>query len=154
MKKISDHISYKEAVNSNYAKQYKIENKPNAAHIKNMELIAEKVFEPLRDWVKYPIRINSMFRSEDLNHGIKGAPRSQHLTGNAIDLTSMGGKSNLEMFHYIKDNLDFDQLIWEFGSENPQWLHVSYKNKKDNRKQVLVTKRKGKYFTWSECETC
>jgi len=154
MKKISDHISYKEAVNSNYAKQYKIENKPTAAHIKNMELIAEKVFEPLRDWVKYPIRINSMFRSEDLNRGIKGAPRSQHLTGNAIDLTSMGGKSNLEMFHYIKDNLDFDQLIWEFGSENPRWLHVSYKNKKDNRKQVLVTKRKGKYFTWSECETC
>jgi len=154
MKKISDHISYKEAVNSNYAKQYKIENKPTAAHIKNMELIAEKVFEPLRDWVKYPIRINSMFRSEDLNRGIKGAPRSQHLTGNAIDLTSMGGKSNLEMFHYIKDNLDFDQLIWEFGSENPRWLHVSYKNKKDNRKQVLVIKRKGKYFTWSECETC
>ena len=154
MKKISDHISYKEAVNSNYAKQYKIENKPTAAHIKNMELIAEKVFEPLRDWVKYPIKINSMFRSEDLNRGIKGAPRSQHLTGNAIDLTSMGGKSNLEMFHYIKDNLDFDQLIWEFGSENPQWLHVSYKNKKDNRKQVLVIKRKGKYFTWSECETC
>ena len=154
MKKISDHISYKEAVNSNYAKQYKIENKPTAAHIKNMELIAEKVFEPLRDWVKYPIRINSMFRSEDLNRGIKGAPRSQHLTGNAIDLTSMGGKSNLDMFHYIKDNLDFDQLIWEYGSENPRWLHVSYKNKKDNRKQVLVIKRKGKYFTWSECETC
>tara|TARA_R110000787_G_scaffold71970_1_gene160377 strand:+ start:55 stop:519 length:465 start_codon:yes stop_codon:yes gene_type:complete len=154
MKKISDHISYKEAVNSNYAKQYKIENKPTAAHIKNMELIAEKVFEPLRDWVKYPIRINSMFRSEDLNRGIKGAPRSQHLTGNAIDLTSMGGKTNLDMFHYIKDNLDFDQLIWEYGSENPRWLHVSYKNKKDNRKQVLVIKRKGKYFTWSECETC
>ena len=154
MKKISDHISYKEAVNSNYAKQYKIENKPTAAHIKNMELIAEKVFEPLRDWVKYPIKINSMFRSEELNRGIKGAPRSQHLTGNAIDLTSMGGKTNLDMFHYIKDNLDFDQLIWEYGSENPRWLHVSYKNKKDNRKQVLVIKRKGKYFTWSECETC
>ena len=154
MKKISDHISYKEAVNSNYAKQYKIENKPTAAHIKNMELIAEKVFEPLRDWVKYPIKINSMFRSEELNRGIKGASRSQHLTGNAIDLTTMGGKSNKEMFFYIKDNLDFDQLIWEYGSENPRWLHVSYKNKKDNRKQVLVIKRKGKYFTWSECETC
>jgi hypothetical protein len=154
MKKISDHISYKEAVNSNYAKQYKIENKPSAAHIKNMELIAEKVFEPLRDWVKAPIKINSMFRSKELNSGINGAPRSQHLTGNAIDLTSMGGKSNLEMFHYIKDNLDFDQLIWEFGAENPQWLHVSYKNKKDNRKQVLVTKRKGRYFTWSDCKDC
>jgi len=95
-----------------------------------------------------------MFRSEALNKGIKGAPRSQHLTGNAIDLTSMGIKSNLEMFHYIKDNLDFDQLIWEFGEEEPIWLHVSYKNKKDNRKKVLVTKRQGKYYTWDDCENC
>jgi hypothetical protein len=154
MKKISNHISYKEATHSNYAKQYKISNKPTAAHIKNMELIAEKVFEPLREWVKGPIKVNSMFRSEALNKGIKGAPRSQHLTGNAIDLTSMGIKSNLEMFHYIKDNLDFDQLIWEFGEEEPIWLHVSYKNKKDNRKKVLVTKRQGKYYTWDDCENC
>lgn len=154
MKKISNHISYKEATHSNYAKQYKISNKPTAAHIKNMELIAEKVFEPLREWVKGPIKVNSMFRSEDLNRGIKGAPNSQHLTGNAIDITTMGKKSNLEMFHYIKDNLDFDQLIWEFGEEDPMWLHVSYKNKKDNKKQVLVTKRQGKYYTWDDCENC
>lgn len=154
MKKISNHISYKEATHSDYAKQYKISNKPTAAHIKNMELIAEKVFEPLREWVKGPIKVNSMFRSEDLNRGIKGAPNSQHLTGNAIDITTMGKKSNLEMFHYIKDNLDFDQLIWEFGEEDPMWLHVSYKNKKDNRKKVLVTKRQGKYYTWDNCENC
>ena len=57
------------------------------------------------------------------------------------------------MFHYIKDNLDFDQLIWEFGVE-PIWLHVSYKNKKDNRKQVLVIKRKGKYVTYTDCNNC
>ena len=111
MKKISEHISYKEATHSNYAKQYNIDNKPKAEHIKNMEILAEKVFEPLR------------------------------------------GKSNLEMFHYIKDNLDFDQLIWEFGVE-PIWLHVSYKNKKDNRKQVLVIKRKGKYVTYTDCNNC
>jgi hypothetical protein len=75
------------------------------------------------------------------------------MTGNAIDITSMGGKTNLEMFNYIKDNLDFDQLIWEFGVE-PQWLHVSYVNKKDNRKQVLRTQRKGVYYTYSDCKTC
>jgi hypothetical protein len=154
MKRISKHISYKESVNSNYAKQYGIDNKPKAEHIKNMELIAEKLFEPLREWVDAPIKINSMFRSEDLNRGIKGAPRSQHLTGNAIDLTSMGGKSNLEMFHYIKDNLDFDQLIWEFGDENPRWLHVSYVSEKKNRKKVLVIKRVGKYYTYKECKNC
>ena len=153
-KKISKHISFKEATHSNYAKQYGIVNKPTAEHIKNMELIAEKLFEPLREWVGGPIRINSMFRCEELNRGIKGAPRSQHKTGNAIDLTSMGLKSNLEMFHYIKDNLDFDQLIWEFGDENPRWLHVSYVSEKKNRKKVLVIKRIGKYYTYKDCKTC
>lgn len=147
MKKISKHISYKEATHSDYAKRNKIANKPKAEHIENMELLAEKVFEPLREWVEAPIRVNSMFRSLELNSALKGAVRSSHLTGNAMDITSMGGKSNLEMFHYIKDNLDFDQLIWEFGAE-PKWLHVSYENEKENRKQVLVTKRKGKYYTW------
>ena len=147
MKKISKHISYKEATHSDYAKRNKIANKPKAEHIENMELLAEKVFEPLREWVEAPIRVNSMFRSLELNSALKGAVRSSHLTGNAMDITSMGGKSNLEMFHYIKDNLDFDQLIWEFGAE-PKWLHVSYESEKENRKQVLVTKRKGKYYTW------
>jgi hypothetical protein len=146
-KKISKHISYKEATHSDYAKRNKIANKPKAEHIENMELLAEKVFEPLREWVEAPIKVNSMFRSLELNSALKGAVRSSHLTGNAMDITSMGGKSNLEMFHYIKDNLDFDQLIWEFGAE-PKWLHVSYENEKENRKQVLVTKRKGKYYTW------
>ena len=153
MKKISKHISYKEATHSDTAKRKKITNKPKAEHIKNMELLAEKVFEPLREWVDAPIKVNSMFRSEELNSVIKGSLNSSHLTGNAMDITSMGGKTNLEMFHYIKDNLDFDQLIWEFGAE-PKWLHVSYINEKDNRKQVLVTKRKNKYYTWANCENC
>ena len=153
MKKISKHISYKEATHSDTAKRKKITNKPKAEHIKNMELIAEKVFEPLREWVEAPIQVNSMFRSEELNSVLKGSLNSSHLTGNAMDITSMGGKTNLEMFHYIKDNLDFDQLIWEFGAE-PKWLHVSYVNEKDNRKQVLVTKRKNKYYTWSDCINC
>ncbi len=152
-KKISKHISFKEATHSDYATKYGIKNKPTAEHIKNMQLVAEKVFEPLREWVGSPIRVNSFYRSEELNRGIGGSPVSSHLTGNAIDITSMGGKTNLEMFHYIKDELDFDQLIWEFGDE-PKWLHVSYKSKKDNRKQILVTKRKGKYYTWSDCDNC
>jgi hypothetical protein len=153
MKRISKHISYREATHSNHAEKYGLSNKPKAEHIKNMETVAEKVFEPLREWAKAPIRVNSMFRSLELNKGIGGSASSSHMTGNAIDITSMGGKTNLEMFNYIKDNLDFDQLIWEFGVE-PQWLHVSYVNKKDNRKQVLRTQRKGVYYTYSDCKTC
>ena len=153
MKKISKHISYKEATHSDYAKQYKIANKPSSEDIENMELLAEKVFEPLREWVGEPIRVNSMFRSPELNSALKGAPRSSHMKGQAFDITSMGGKTNLEIFHYIIENLPFDQLIWEYGSE-PKWLHVSYVNEKENRGQVLVTKRAGVYHTWSECKNC
>jgi len=74
MKKISKHISYKEAKKSKYAKQFGIVNKPKAEHIKNMELVAEKVFEPLREWVGNPIKVKSFYRCEELNRGIKGKP--------------------------------------------------------------------------------
>ena len=146
MKRISKHISYKEAVGSNYAKQKGISNKPNEEQVENMKLLAKEVFEPLREWVDAPIKVNSMFRSLELNTALKGSKTSSHMNGEAMDITSMGGKSNLEMFHYIKDNLCFDQLIWEFGKE-PKWLHVSY-NKDNNRKQVLVTKKRGVYYTY------
>ena len=146
MKRISKHISYKEAVGSNYAKQKGISNKPNEEQVENMKLLAEKVFEPLREWVDAPIKVNSMFRSLELNTALKGSKTSSHMKGEAMDITSIGGKSNLEMFHYIKDNLEFDQLIWEFGKE-PKWLHVSF-NKENNRKQVLVTKKRGVYYTY------
>jgi len=146
MKRISKHISYKEAVGSNYAKQKGIKNKPNEEQVENMKLLAEKVFEPLREWVGCPIKVNSMFRSLELNTALKGSKTSSHMKGEAMDITSMGGKSNLEMFHYIKDNLCFDQLIWEFGKE-PKWLHVSYSPVK-NRKQILVTKKRGVYYTY------
>lgn len=146
MKRISKHISYKEAVGSNYAKQKGIKNKPNEEQVENMKLLAEKVFEPLREWVDAPIKVNSMFRSLELNTALKGSKTSSHMKGEAMDITSMGGKSNLEMFHWIKDNLEFDQLIWEFGAI-PKWLHVSY-NKDKNRKQVLVTKKRGVYYTY------
>ena len=151
MKRISKHISYKEAVGSNYAKQKGIKNKPNEDQVENMKLLAEKVFEPLREWVGCPIRVNSMFRSKELNSAIKGSSTSSHMKGEAMDITSMACgkencKSNLDMFHWIKDNLEFDQLIWEFGKE-PKWLHVSY-NKDNNRKQVLVTKKRGVYYTY------
>ena len=146
MKRISKHISYKEAVGSDYAKQKGISNKPNEEQVENMKLLAEKVFEPLREWVDAPIKVNSMFRSLELNTALKGSKTSSHMKGEAMDITSMGGKSNLEMFHYIKDNLEFDQLIWEFGKE-PKWLHVSF-NKDNNRKQVLVTKKRGVYYTY------
>tara|TARA_R110000824_G_C15206814_1_gene676233 strand:+ start:1020 stop:1472 length:453 start_codon:yes stop_codon:yes gene_type:complete len=147
MKKISKNISYKEAINSNYALIHKINNKPSKAVVENMEVLSEKIFEPLREWAGGPIRVNSFFRSNELNSAIKGSLNSQHLTGNAIDISTLNEKSNAELFYYIKNNLDFDQLIWEFGnSEEPKWIHVSFSTTSKNRKRTLQVLRKGIYY--------
>lgn len=141
---ISEHISFKEATYSQTASKLKIKNVPTESHIKTMKVTAEKVFQPLREWAEHPIRINSFYRSADLCEAIKSSRTSQHTKGQAIDLSTMGEKTNAELFNYIKDNLDFDQLIWEFGSDDePKWIHVSYVNKKANRNRILRAKYKG-----------
>ena len=141
--KISDHISYTEAIKSNTATRRGIDNTPGDYEITNMIGIAENIFEPLRKWVGGPIKINSMFRCEELNTAIGGSSRSQHCQGRAIDVDdTFGNKTNAEMFNYIKENLNFDQLIWEFGDDaNPDWVHVSYISKAENRNRILKASR-------------
>lgn len=137
---ISKNISYKEATRSVTATRLGIDNTPNDYQLQNMELLAEKVFEPLRKAVGGPIKINSFMRVEKLNQVIGGSSRSQHCQGRAIDLDDTYGYwSNAKMYKYIKTNLDFDQLIWEFGNdENPDWIHVSYVDGDSNRKRCLL----------------
>jgi len=137
--RISDHISYKEAIKSNTALRLDIDNTPGGYELSNMSGVAINIFEPLRKWVGGPIKINSFFRSEELNRAIGGSSRSQHCQGRAIDLDdTFGHKTNAEMFNYIKENLNFDQLIWEFGDEkNPNWVHVSYVSDDENRGRCL-----------------
>jgi len=140
---ISKHISYKEGVYSNTATRRGINNTPNDEQLNNMELVANEVFEPLRDWVGGPIKINSFFRSPDLNTAIGGSSKSQHCKGQAIDIDDVFNRAtNAEMYHFIKDNLDFDQIIWEFGNDdNPDWVHVSYVSEDDNRRRCLKAYR-------------
>ena len=136
---ISKHISYKEAVHSNTALRRGIDNTPGDDQLHFMEIIAEKVFEPLRKWVGGPIKINSFYRSPELNTAIGGSRTSQHCKGQAMDIDdTFGHASNAEMYHWIKDNLDFDQMIWEFGDDdNPNWVHVSYVSPEKNRNRCL-----------------
>ena len=144
---ISEHISYKESVYSRTATRLDIDNNPDDRQILNMETIADEVFEPLRMWVGGPIKINSFFRSPELNKAIGGSTKSQHCHGQAIDLDDTFGRAtNAEMYEFIKEHLDFDQIIWEFGDDdNPDWVHVSYVSAQDNRKRCLKAyKDKGK----------
>ena len=136
---ISEHISYKEGVYSRTATRLGIDNTPEDDQLHFMEIIAEEVFEPLRKWVGGPIKINSFFRSPKLNTAIGGSATSQHCKGQAMDIDdTFGHASNAEMYHWIKDNLDFDQMIWEFGDDdNPDWVHVSYVSSEKNRNRCL-----------------
>ena len=136
---ISKHISYNEAIRSNTALRRGIENIPNDDQLHFMEIIAEKIFEPLRVYVGGPIKITSFFRCPELNTAIGGSKTSQHCKGQAMDIDDVFGyKTNAEMYHYIKENLNFDQLIWECGDdENPAWVHVSYVSDEKNRNRCL-----------------
>jgi hypothetical protein len=139
MEKISKHISYKEATFSQTATRKDIDNTPSEEVLQRMKTVADNIFEPLRAHVGGPIKINSFYRSIMLNTAIGGSKSSQHTRGEAIDLDdTLGCMSNKDMFTFIKDELDFDQLIWEFGDdENPAWVHVSYVSPENNRRRIL-----------------
>lgn len=135
MERISEHLSYNEAIKSQTASRKGITNTPTEEHLKAMKLVAEKVFEPVRKAIGRPITISSFYRSYGLNNEIGGSVSSQHCKGEAIDLDT--DDFNADIFYWIKNNLVFDQLIWEFGNiHEPAWVHVSYKSG-GNRKQVL-----------------
>ena len=136
---ISKHISDKEGVYSRTALRLDIDNTPTKEHKQNMVKLAEEVFEPLRSYVGGPIKINSFYRSPKLNKAIGGSTKSQHCNGQAIDIDDTFGRAtNAEMYRFIKDHLDFDQIIWEFGNDkNPNWVHVSYVSPQENRNRCL-----------------
>jgi hypothetical protein len=154
MAKVSKYVSLKEVTRSNTALRKGIDNTPTFEQLERIKTLAKAVFDPLREWVGGAVKINSGFRSRALNMAIGGSSTSQHCANNgaAFDIDdTFGHKTNAEMFNYIKDNLDFDQMIWEFGTdENPDWVHVSYVSSKHNRKQILRAKKNSKNKTYYE----
>ena len=123
--RLSPHVSWNEGIRSRTALRKGIDNTPDIEEIKCMIEVAEFVFEPLREFVGGPI---------------KGSRTSQHMKGQAVDIDdTFGHKTNAEMYHYIKENLEFDQMIWEFGDDNnPNWIHVSFVGHRKNRKKLTV----------------
>lgn len=139
---LSKHLTLFEMTRSSTAKRKNVSNEPTPEHIENMKVLAEKIFEPIRRYFNTSIFISSGYRSEALNKVTPGASKnSQHSKGEAmdIDMDGSGSKvSNADIFYWIKDNLNFDELIWEFGDEtNPSWVHVSYNTKGPQRGQIL-----------------
>lgn len=147
--KTSKYSTYAEIVKSTIATRLGIDNTPTPKQLENIKVLLSRIFDPVREFVKGPLYISSCFRSPALNKEAKGSINSQHCCpGDSaaidIDCDLFGNGTNKEVFHFIKDNMVFDQLIWEYGDETqPAWVHVSYKNKGENRGMLLRAFRRG-----------
>ena len=142
---LSKNLTLKETTKSDIALRYGIKNEPNTKQLENLKVLATEIFQKIRDHFGVPIKVTSGFRSEALNKKIGGSKSSDHMKGCAIDIDMDGTPdiTNAQVFNFIKDNLTFRQLIWEFGNDdNPDWVHVSYV-KGDNKKQILKAIKKG-----------
>ena len=141
MYKISKYISYNEATRSQTAVRHGLDNTPNEEQLQNMIAVATEVFDKVRENFGVPLYVSSFFRSYEVNRKARGSRTSQHMTGEAIDIDCdvYGGVRNIEVLNWIRENLDFDQLIAEYPDKNgnPSWVHVSYSTKRKNRKQVF-----------------
>lgn len=150
---LSDNLSLAEAIKSATALRKGIANKPTQSHLINLKEVANNIFQPCRKHFGKPLRVTSGYRSEELNKAIGGSSKSQHSKGEALDMQSTKGYTNKELFMFIKDHLDFDQLIGEFPDNVGEfaWVHCSYK-KEGNRGEVLIAYKddnnKTKYTKW------
>jgi hypothetical protein len=135
MDKISEHISYNEATVSPTALRLKIDNTPDAETLERMKVVAAACFEPLRKWYGKPIRVNSFYRNKALNKAVKGSSSSQHILGEAIDLSAGSKEENKKLHDWITSNLVFDQLINEYDYT---WVHVSFRlGNNRNEKRII-----------------
>jgi zinc D-Ala-D-Ala carboxypeptidase len=143
---ISPNVTFAEAVRSDKAKELGIKNYPDSEQLENMKYIALNVFEVVREKVAKgkPVIVSSFFRCKELNSKIKRASKtSQHMKGEAMDLKKSlkADYTNAEIFRFIRDHLEFDQLIWEYGDMNePDWVHVSLSRTGKNRRQIIYSR--------------
>jgi zinc D-Ala-D-Ala carboxypeptidase len=151
--KLSANFSMKEFTASDTAKRRGIDNNPGLKHAEAALELFANIVQPIRDHFGTSIFLSSGYRSYELNKAIGGSQTSQHSKGEAVDIDMDGrkGPENEDVFHYIRENLPFDQLIWEFGdNKRPDWVHVSYKKGGPQRGQILTAKRNSAGKTYYE----
>ena len=156
--KLSNNLSLSEVTKSNTAIRRGIDNTPTDLHIINLKYLAKKVFQPIREHFGAAIYVSSGYRSKALNEAIGGSKSSFHSHGMALDL-DMDGRSNkitnADIFNYIKDNLPYSELIWEFGTEeNPNWVHVAIAKGREDEKITKIAYKynysKTQYKAWDK----
>ena len=143
--KLSKNFTYEELCHSGVAERKGLRNRPKTKEeervvIENLRALCIEVLQPLRDYLGKPVVISSGYRSEEVNRMVGGVKGSQHLKGEAADIHVENTEHLLKIMHYIMDETDFDQLIWERDKAGTQWVHVSYRRYGVNKHQVLSSK--------------
>ena len=151
-KNVSDNITFKEATKSRKAIALGIDNLPDEDQLANMILVAENVFQPLREHYGWAIGITSFFRADLVNKAVGGATYSKHKRGQAIDIDADVYEQTFEdaceftnkmIFDWIVANCEFDTIIWEYGTdEEPAWVHVTYVEGNNRKRKLQVTRDK------------
>lgn len=158
-RQITEHLSYEECVRSQTATRHGIDNTPTFRQMLVIERMAREFFEPLREALAVPIRINSLYRCKELNRRIGGSPQSDHMIEAdtaAIDLddsySRRTGVTNRDIFLYIQKHLPYYKMIWEYedvptaaGERSPRWVHVSYSTSaaRNQERRTLYTNGAG-----------
>ena len=139
MTRLSTHFSLKELTRSQTAERKGIKNTPNDGEIENLKTLCENILEPVREHYGIPFTPSSGFRCFDLNKAVGSSSKSQHITGQAVDF-EIPGVPNMELALWIKEHLDYDQLLLEFYKESipdSGWVHCSYvgeRNRKESKR--------------------
>jgi hypothetical protein len=143
---LTKNFTLAEMTKSETALRYDMDNTPGEKEIGNLKVLCEKVLQPVRDHYGRGVKVNSGFRHPEVNAKVGGSKTSDHCRGQAADI-EIPGVPNAELAEWIKDNLEYRQLILEFytpGVPDSGWVHVSYVAE-DNKKEVLTaTKKDGK----------
>lgn len=143
---LTANFTLEELTKSETALRHDMDNTPGEAEIANLTALAQNVLQPIRDHFGKGVKVNSGFRHPEVNAKVGGSKTSDHCQGQAADI-EIPGVPNAELAEWIKDNLEFRQLILEFytpGVPDSGWVHVSYVAG-DNKKQVMTaTKKDGK----------
>ncbi len=144
--KLSANFSLSEMVKSETALRHGLDNTPGEQEIENLRLLCENVLQPIRDAYGVPVKVNSGFRHPEVNAAVGGSKTSDHCQGQAADI-EIPGVANADLAEWIKDNLEFKQLILEFytpGVPDSGWVHVSYVEGENIKKVMTAMKENGK----------
>jgi uncharacterized protein YcbK (DUF882 family) len=136
--RLSKYATLQMVINSDTARSKGIDNTPTDADVENLKKVCSLIYDKIYEKFNGNVKINSGYRSKELNKAVGGVSNSAHLVGKALDIDGINGTKNSDIFNYIKNNIsEFDQLIWEYGNKTqPNWVHISYDVSR-NRKSIF-----------------